>query len=81
MIYREINGQRKDKRKNGNNPIISKRKTDLKQNTKDAYMSKANIVHRLFTGMNLSSQLEEELFYLFHNQDLTKHKSLMTWII
>jgi hypothetical protein len=35
-------------------------------------MSKANIAHRLFTGMNLSPQLEEELFNLFHNQDFNE---------
>ncbi len=53
-------------------PSYQTRKTDLKQNTKDAYMSKANIVHRLFTGNNLSPELEEELFNLFHNQDFNE---------
>jgi hypothetical protein len=35
-------------------------------------MSKANIVHRLFTGNNLSPELEDELFNLFHNQDFNE---------
>jgi hypothetical protein len=33
-------------------------------------MSKANIVHRLFTGMNLSPQLDEELPNLFNVEDI-----------
>jgi hypothetical protein len=53
-------------------PSYQTRKTDLKQNTKDAYMSKADIVHRLFTKKSLSPELEEELFKLFHNQDFNE---------
>jgi hypothetical protein len=35
-------------------------------------MSKANIVHRLFTRKSLSPELEEEFFNLFHNQDFNE---------
>ena len=32
-------------------------------------MSKANIVHRLFTGKNLTPQLEDELLNLFNDEE------------
>jgi len=50
-------------------PSYHTRKTDLKSNTLKSYMSKANIVHRLFTEKNLSPQLEEELSNLFNDED------------
>ena len=51
-------------------PSYQTRKTDLKSNTLKSYMSKANIVHRIFTQKNLSPELEEKLFNLFNDEDI-----------
>ncbi len=45
-------------------PLYQTRKTDLKRNTLKSCISKANIVHKLFTETNLSPELEEELLNL-----------------
>lgn len=50
-------------------PAYQTRKTELKKNTLKSYMSKANIVHRLFTGKNLTPQLEDELLNLFNDEE------------
>lgn len=51
-------------------PSFQTRKTKLKENTLNSYMSKADIMHRLFTGKSLSTQLEEELSKLLNNEDI-----------
>ena len=43
-------------------PSYKTRKSDLKGNTIETYISQANTVHRLFTNHNLSPQLKDELF-------------------
>ena len=36
-------------------------------------ISKANIVHRLFTQKNLSPELEQELLNLFNDEDIDEN--------
>ena len=42
-------------------PSFQTRKTELKDNTLNPYISKSDIIHRILTGKSLSPQLEEEL--------------------
>lgn len=49
-------------------PSYQTRKTELKENTLNSYMSKADIIHRIFTKKSLSQQLGEELSKLFNNK-------------
>ena len=51
-------------------PSYQTRKTKLKDKTIISYISKANIVHRLFTQKNLSPELESELLNLFNDEDI-----------
>jgi len=51
-------------------PSYQTRKTKLKDKTIISYISKANIVHRLFTQKNLSPELEQELLNLFNDEDI-----------
>ena len=51
-------------------PSYQTRKTELKGNTLKSYISKANIIHRLFTQKNLSLQLEKELLNLFNDENI-----------
>ena len=50
-------------------PSYQTRKRQLKPRTIKAYISKANIIHRLFKGQNLSPELENELMKLINNDD------------
>lgn len=49
-------------------PSYHTRKTELKSNTLKSYISKANIVHRIFKAKNLSPELEKELLNLFNDE-------------
>ena len=51
-------------------PSYQTRKRELKPRTIKAYVSTANIINRLFTGHDLSPQLENELMKLFNNDDI-----------
>ena len=50
-------------------PSYQTRKTKLKDSTLISYISKANIIHRIFTDKNLSPQLENELLKVFNDDD------------
>ena len=50
-------------------PSYQTRKRQLKPRTIKTYISKANIIHRLFKGQNLSPELENELMKLINNDD------------
>jgi hypothetical protein len=50
-------------------PSYQTRKRQLKPRTIKTYISKANIIHRLFKGHNLSPELENELMKLINNDD------------
>ena len=50
-------------------PSYQTRKRQLKPRTIKTYISKANIIHRLFKGQNLSPELENELMRLINNDD------------
>lgn len=51
-------------------PSYQTRKRDLKPRTIQGYISKANIIHRLFKGHNLSPELENVLLNLINNVDV-----------
>lgn len=54
-------------------PSYQTRKTELKENTLNSYISKSDIIHRILTGKSLSPQLEEELLKLFNNEDFDEN--------
>ena len=54
-------------------PSYQTRKRDLKPRTKQAYIAKANTIHRLFKGHNLSPELENELMNLINNDDVDEN--------
>jgi hypothetical protein len=58
-------------------PSYKTRKSDLKGNTIETYISQANTVHRLFTNHNLSPQLKDELFKLMNNDDNVNEKFII----
>lgn len=58
-------------------PSYQTRKSDLKGNTIETYMSQANTIHRLFTNHNLSPQLKDELYKLMNNDDNVNEKFII----
>jgi len=58
-------------------PSYKTRKSDLKGNTIETYISQANTVHRLFTNHNLSPQLKDELYKLMNNDDNVNEKFII----
>ena len=55
-------------------PSYQTRKVELSDTTIKSYMSKANIIHRIFTKNSLSPQLEGVLLKLFNNEDFDEKK-------
>ena len=55
-------------------PSYQTRKAELSDTTIKSYMSKANIIHRIFTKNSLSPQLEGVLLKLFNNEDFDEKK-------
>ena len=53
-------------------PLYEKRKEPLTESTIEAYISKADILQRLFIKKSLSQELKAELLYLFNNNDFNE---------